>query len=476
MRWAIALTLVAIALRLPFVGMAASAPDTVDYLARMESLLAGHGFSDALRTPGLILLLAGFHLLGADPVVGVVVLQNVIACLVIPALVLLLGCRFFNLATGVVAGFLAAASPLLLLSEQFALTDYLFGVLLLLGVASLMESALRAAQGRPATRWLLAAGALFGLATLFRGNGLYLIAAIPIAMLLALRDWRGALRSSGLAIAAMIAVLSPWVIHNIVDFGSPQVTTLGGYALYLRVVDHDRIPPPDDSADGRLARQIYDDTYAFAPPGQELNSGFLLAGALEERGDDNVAATEAMASLALQAIGAHPSTYLSNTWDILREYRDMYDPGHELVPGMDDEQLVRYRLSSPSEVTLHGRGALPGDSILTRAPWHLAEALGRLVYLLSIGGLAAFALPFLGSRRSRIAASVLLPTAVLGMLVGALSVHFEPRYGLPYAWMTWLLMSAAAVGLVRLGARRLVAAGRGALSSDFVRRVRFPDG
>jgi hypothetical protein len=248
-----ALTLVAITLRLPFVGVAASAPDTVDYLARMESLLNGHGFPDALRTPGLILLLAGFHLLGADPVVGVVVLQNLIACL-IPALVLFLGYRFFNLATGVVAGLLAAASPLLLLSEQFALTDYLFGVFLLLGVALLMESALRGGQGRPATRWLLAAGALFGLATLFRGNGLYLIAAIPFALLLALRDWREALRSSGLAIAAMIAVLSPWVIHNIVEFGTPQVTTLGGYALYLRPTDlrrHLRVRAPGPGAELR---------------------------------------------------------------------------------------------------------------------------------------------------------------------------------------------------------------------------------
>jgi 4-amino-4-deoxy-L-arabinose transferase-like glycosyltransferase len=474
--WAIGLIAFALAIRASFIGLAASSPDTADYLARMEILLDGEGFQDAFRTPALIVLLAGIDLIGADQVVTLVVIQNLIGVLM-PGLVLLVGWRLFNPATGVIAGFLTAASPILLLSEQFALTDYLFGVTLFIGAALLAEGAVRADLERPATRLLVAAGALFGLATLFRGNGQLAFIAVPIALLLALRNWRPALRAAAVTLGAMIVVLAPWIVHNIVSFGTPQVTTLGGYSLYLRVVDHDRIPPPEDSADGRLARSIYDKTYAFAPPEQQGNSGFILAGALEERGKSQAEATSAMTGLALEAIREHPSTYASNSWDILRDYRRFFDPGHDLAPGLDRGEYVRSSLTSEAdEATLSGRAAVPGDSRLTRAAWRLAEPVERLVYLFSLGGLAAFALIFVGSAKSRIGASVFITFASVGMAVGALSLFFEPRYGLPFASMTWLLMAAVTVGVLRVGARAVETGGRALLSSDLGRQIRFPDG
>jgi 4-amino-4-deoxy-L-arabinose transferase-like glycosyltransferase len=448
-------TLVAIAVRVPFIGTAVSAPDTIDYMARMDLLVEGQGFLNAIRTPGFLFVLAAFHALGADPVVSVVVMQNLIG-MVMPAAVLAVGWRFFNRPTAIVGGFLAAASPLLVLSEQYALTDYLFGVLLFGGAALLAEAALRVHMDRPSRRWLIAAGAAFGFATLVRGNGQFAIVAIPLALLLALPGWRVALRSAGIAVLAMLVVVAPWVIHNIVNFGTPQVTTLGGQSLYLRIIDHDRVPPPDDSANGRLARRIYDNVYAYAPPGQERNSGLLVAGALEERGMDNVEATSVMTGLALEAISQHPDIYLSNTREILGEFLTMYNPDHDLFnQGMNNTEYVRFSLTTLGEATLEGRGAVPGNSSVTRTPWELAEVVGQLVYLFSLAGIVALVLPFIGPRRSRIGASILLTMVVVGILTSAASIHFEPRFDLPYAWMVWLLMAAASTFVLRLALRAI---------------------
>jgi 4-amino-4-deoxy-L-arabinose transferase-like glycosyltransferase len=435
--------------------MAVSSPDTLDYLARADMILNGEGLPDPLRTPALPLLLAMFDTIGSDPVVSLAVFQNLLGMLV-PAAVLLVGWRYFNPFAAVAAGFLTAASPLLMLTEQFALTDYLFGVLLFAASALLVEAVVRLSEDHPARRWLIAAGALFGLATLVRGNGQYALVAIPIALMLGLRDWRKMLRPAGITIAAGAVVVAPWVVHNIVNYGTPQVTTLGGEALYVRVIDHDRVPPPDDTPEGKLARTTYDKIYAFAPPGQELNSGLIFAGVLANEGNDNVTVSSTMAEIAVQAITENPSLYVTNTWNIFREYRALYDPAND--PDRDHIQIVEENfavLGHGSEARVEGRNVLPGDSGVTRLAWEGGQLANRLVYLLSFGGLLALALPFVGSPRSRIAAGVFLTMVILGYLVGALSEHFEPRYDLPYAYMTWLLMSAASVWLAQLVVRCL---------------------
>lgn len=456
---ALGVTAVAVAVRAPFIGMAVASPDTGDYLARAQMVVHGMDLPDPLRTPIFPLLLAAFEELGREPIVSVVVLQDLFATF-LPAAVLLFGWRFFNGPIAVVAGFLAAAAPLLAITEQFALTDYLFGIGMFAGTALLAEAALRTRLGQPARRWLIAAGAAFGLATLVRGNGQYAIVAIPLALLLALRfrEWRRALRSAGVSVAAMVVVIAPWVIHNMISYGTPLVTTLGGEALYVRVIDHDRQPPPDDSPEGKVARLTYNNTYAYAPPGEELNSGLVLAGVLAQEGKSNVEVSSIMMRLALEAISQNPSLYLENTWNILHEYQTMYDPYRD--PTGDNIARVRNDLQvlGPG-ITVHGRSdTLPGDSMLTRAFWGLAQFVGRIVYLLSLGGLLALALPFFGSLRSRIGAIVLLVVVLLGFVVGAASEHFDLRYDLPYATMVWLLMaaiSAALIQIVILGARSI---------------------
>lgn len=472
---ALGLTLLAVVVRLPYVGMGVVAPDTLDYLARAESVVAGNGFPDAFRTPIIPLLFAGFEALGTEPVVALVLLQNLIGILM-PAAVLLLGWRYFNPATGIIAGFLAAASPLLILTEQFALTDYLYGIAIFGGAVLLVEAALRVRAQRPSYRWLIAAGAVFGFAALTRGNGQYAVVAMPLALLLCIGDPRKTLKPAALAIAGMLVVLAPWVLHNMINYGTPQVTTLGGLAMYVRVVDHDRKPPPVDSEYGPLARSTYDSEYAYAPEDQQLTSGLTFSTALANHGHDSVEISSIMAGIAIEVIRDDPSSYLANTWEIFREYQTSYDPSSK--SGEDHIVLATAGLLSPSsEASLRGRaGAIPGASRITREPWEVAQLLSRIVYLLSLAGISMLALPFLGSPKARACATVLLTVLLLGAVSGAASAHFEPRYDISYAFLAWLLMAAGAVALVQIAARFARSLASRCASTKVVRDLRFPDG
>ncbi len=229
-----AVTLVAVVVRAPLLGSAYTGSDTDQYMGIAKGVFHG-GFVDNVRAPGYATLLAIFELVGIDPIHGVVFLQNIVG-IVLPAFVVLVGWRYFTPLVGVVAGFLTAASPLTIAVEQFALSDYLFGVAFFVAAVLLAESVIRIRAGKDGWQPLATAGAMFGLATLVRANGLIGFVAIPLALLVGTRSWRPALRSSAIAIAAMALVLAPWCIHNLVRFGDPNVSSESGLALYARGV------------------------------------------------------------------------------------------------------------------------------------------------------------------------------------------------------------------------------------------------
>lgn len=109
--------------------------------------------------------------------------------------------------------------------ESFAV----FGVL---GAGSLM-SAIRAAQPGTSARWVIVSGALAGAATLARVDGVILAVAPAVAWLVRGEHRRGAGWIIGLgAAAAFLAILSPWLIRNIMVFGAP-LPSAGGSTLWI---------------------------------------------------------------------------------------------------------------------------------------------------------------------------------------------------------------------------------------------------
>jgi 4-amino-4-deoxy-L-arabinose transferase-like glycosyltransferase len=164
----------------------------------------------ALHPPLYSMLLSVVAVLG-----GVTLLpQRVVGCVIgaaSVALIAVLGRRVAGPRAGAVAGGIAAVYPPLVTADGSLQSEPVY-VLLLLVVLLLAE---RLARGSSVRR-LLALGAVIGLATLARTEGLLLLPLL--AWPLAIRPARGRLlRLAGVTVACA-AVLAPWVTRNAVVF------------------------------------------------------------------------------------------------------------------------------------------------------------------------------------------------------------------------------------------------------------------
>ena len=429
--WSVVLAAIAGAVRAPLLGQGIAASDTTGfYLPVARGLFHGQGFPNNFRPPAFPLLLASIEGLGIGPINGAVVLQNVIG-IVLPVFVLLVGWRFFSQWVGVLAGFLTAASPLMIVTEQVALPDYLFGVLSLVGAVLLAEAALRLHTGRISWKLLVAVGAIFGLATLFRPNGQLAVLIIPAALLLGARNWRIGMRSSAIALGALLCVLAPWVLHNLIRFGDPQIATEGGVSLYGRVITSERRPPPSDSADGRVALGVFN---TGGPTVAVLN-------ALEGEGKTVSEAASAMSTLGREAILEDPGSYFADTWGILGQYVSAYNPDVLGTNSSGDQiSIIRKEIRGAK-----GLKTKPGDSVLTRLPWQAAQIINGLLYVVTLGGALILLMPFVGRRRARLASATFLLVAGLGVVLEAFVVRFELRFATAFAPIVWVLFAAASV-------------------------------
>jgi 4-amino-4-deoxy-L-arabinose transferase-like glycosyltransferase len=153
------------------------------------------------------------------------VLEAVLGALV-AGLTCLIATRLWGLATGLLAGALAAIDPPLLLVGSSLLSESLFIPLVLGAVLAALVF-----RSDTRLRWAALAGLLVGCAALTRGNGIVLV--IPLAFLVATqRPRRRGLRAPALLLGTAILTVLPWTIRNYVEFHRfVPLTTEGGYAL-----------------------------------------------------------------------------------------------------------------------------------------------------------------------------------------------------------------------------------------------------
>lgn len=133
--------------------------------------------------------------------------------------------RWVAVPAGVLAIF---AGPLLLmypLVENFAV----FGVV---GGGALYAS-LRAVRSERPVAWLLLAGALVGLATLARVDGLLLAVAPAVAWFQRRGDGSVGVGAALATAGAALLVMSPWLVRDMAVFGSP-FPSAGGHTLWIR--------------------------------------------------------------------------------------------------------------------------------------------------------------------------------------------------------------------------------------------------
>ncbi len=150
----------------------------------------------------------------------------------------------------------------------------------------LMWCTLHAAQAPAARPRLFAlAGLLIGLIALCGNAGLALLAAAPVALLLAPMGWpqRGSAAVLTLLVAAL--VVAPWMLRNQQRLGAPVLNTNGGFNLYLG---------NNPAADGMFV------SIADTPRGPSWH-------ALRAQGE--VQAAEVLKQEALAWIRAHPQRF-----------------------------------------------------------------------------------------------------------------------------------------------------------------------
>jgi Flp pilus assembly protein TadD len=199
--------------------------DSAEYL-QWARRLAGGDFSWPIisaHAPGYPLLLAAILKASGESLGAVVTVQAIIGA-VTATLIALLGTRLFDRTSGLVAGILYATYGPAVYIDTAILAE---GTLLFL-----LTSALVVLADRPLTPWRgLAAGVLFGAATIVRPTALLTMGAIFVWLLL--RDRRAVLTTIGVMVLGATIVAAPVLAKNRSTSHSLSMQGFGGMNFYI---------------------------------------------------------------------------------------------------------------------------------------------------------------------------------------------------------------------------------------------------
>jgi hypothetical protein len=201
------------------------------YYHHGANLLAdGHGFvhpyawddgvsmPGADHPPGYLVALALPSLVGFTTIID----HQIFSCLLGTATVLLTGLAGRRIAggrVGLIAAALAAVHPAIWLNDAALMSE----TLAILCVVVVIIAAYRAWE-RPSPRRFVEVGAAVGLATLARAEALMLVGLLTLPLAAWAPQLRGArprLGRLGLAVAATVVVIAPWVLYNMARFQEP---------------------------------------------------------------------------------------------------------------------------------------------------------------------------------------------------------------------------------------------------------------
>jgi 4-amino-4-deoxy-L-arabinose transferase-like glycosyltransferase len=421
--FALLLAALAVAARISLVIDRFPAPlqaDTLVYFEVADEIGDGNlFFRDVLgRTPGYAWFVLAADLLPLARDHAVVLVQHLIGVALTVA-VFLSSWRLFGRVAAVLAGLLVATSPALIFLEDEPLPDFLFGVFVAAAAILLAFTAVRGSD--QSSKFMpVILGAVIGAAALVKPAGQVLVLA-PIPAL-AFAGWRGRrlLRDVLLVAGACLVVISPWIVHSIVRYGSPSLSPQGSLTLFHRVYEVDRRPIPQDSRDGRVAARA-----VAAHP--ELRIHVAAYEGLVEEYEDGREALAATGRLAREEIAEYPLTY---AWDS--------------ITGVD-RVLFEARSSSGIDDLLSPRVESAG---LSSAVWGIGVALSDIWWLAALHGLAGLAAVILGSRVRRVAALALLSVWLAVALATVASHGGLGRYSLQLAPVTWMLTTAGISALL----------------------------
>jgi 4-amino-4-deoxy-L-arabinose transferase-like glycosyltransferase len=368
----------------------------------------------AVYPPGYALWLALIYKVSGERSVYVVQNAQWIVDAISVLLVIGIGVTAYGWRVGLVAGGLAALSPLLALYGATPLADAPTSWIVLGGVW-MFTLALK----RRSWRWALGAGLMIGASCWLRANALLLAAVWALALLLLLHGaWREKLRLAGAVLAGALLLVSPIMIRNAVAFHAFMPTGLGvGTNLWEGIGETDRA--------GEFGA-VYGDANLVEQ--ERAAMGLATDAPFGLYWPDGVRRDRERARKSLSVIVSHPVWYagvmLRRIWGSLN-----YAGEPSTFYGYAGINVTSRKCLPPG----WQRGALAFLVNLLG----MAQSVWRHIALLLIGGGALLAL-----RRDWRASLLILTTAFYYLVFGSF-MHMEIRYGLP---MQALLIIFAALG------------------------------
>ncbi|MEX2159445.1 MAG: glycosyltransferase family 39 protein [Dehalococcoidia bacterium] len=213
--------------------------DAYRYDMAARSLAGGLGYihltgdPTAFWPPGYSLLLAGGYLLFGQHIEVAQTINALLGTATV-GLVYLIGLRLFGTRPALIAAAITALFPSLIFFTAVTTSEVAFTFFALLGVLMLIIEAQSLRDGRRDLRWLLAAGAVLGFASLIRGQALLLpLVLIPFW-------WRCRIDRSGIAdgvvalALGMALIVAPWSIRNSIEMRAPVlISTNAGIDFWI---------------------------------------------------------------------------------------------------------------------------------------------------------------------------------------------------------------------------------------------------
>ena len=214
--------------------------DSIAYVAGARSLLSGQGYREIWLVsagyvthfpPGFPSALAFLSLLtGIDPLRAARLLNGLLFGLN----TFLIGWLGFRMTGSRLVGLLGAVlfvlTPSFLRIHSNAMSEplYIFFTLL---VFLLLDIFFRNRNGARAWRWLIAAGAIIGLAYLTRYAALALLATAVVAFIILCDSWRDRLNRTAVLFAGFLPWMAGWAIRNRMVGGSLTNRALGWHPI-----------------------------------------------------------------------------------------------------------------------------------------------------------------------------------------------------------------------------------------------------
>jgi 4-amino-4-deoxy-L-arabinose transferase-like glycosyltransferase len=434
----ILLTALAAVVRLPWMHARAvfyPAADTPEYLAMARAVHAGTIFPEGSipRTPGYAYFVALCDLLPGSPLSNVAFVQQALGIALVAA-VCLVAASWFGTAVGLCAGGLVAVSPQLFAIEDEVLPDFLVAVLVF-AICVLVLRAAAPARRHRRTPWI-GLGLLIATAILVKPVVGVLLAAGAVVLLATGAGRRRAVIASGLTVAAAVAGLMPWIVHNAVVHGSPSLGGQLGLTLYNRVFEVDQRPiVPGPTAQSQVAAV---EGGRLAAEGLRPHVATLVA--LQQRfGYDVRTAAGVERRLATAEIRRYPLRFTGRT-----------------VTLAGNAGAAAPAQGASARALLPRAGASRTD--LARTTWRAAESISSAWWIVALHGWAILGglLVARGAARRRLLG--LATTAALLALVTALTHGGLDRYWYELLPLTIVAATAGAGALLATLVRGATAA------------------